>query len=80
MDEIFEGEDGKKEGADGAAAMDGRGIWSTAAMGDSRWIPSAEEIWERGATAMNLRAICGRGQRLPWMAGDCREESKARLP
>jgi hypothetical protein len=51
-----------------------------AAMGDSRWIPGAEETWERGAPAMNLRAICGRGQRLPWMAADCGEESGARLP
>jgi hypothetical protein len=25
-------------------------------MGDSRRIPSAEEIWERGAPALNLRA------------------------
>jgi hypothetical protein len=80
VDEIFEGEDGKKEGADGAAAMDGRGGWSASAMGDSWRIPGADEIWERGAAAMNLRAICGRGQTLPWMAGDCIEESGARLP
>jgi hypothetical protein len=59
--------------------MEGGG-WSAATMGDSRWIPGAEEIWERGAAAMNLRAICGRGQTLPWMAGDYREESGARLP
>jgi hypothetical protein len=42
--------------------------------------PWQEETWERGVPAMNLRAICGRGQRLPWMAADCREESGARLP
>jgi hypothetical protein len=38
-------------------------------MGDSRRIPSAEEIWEQGAPALNLRV-----EMAVWSAGDCRVE------
>jgi hypothetical protein len=48
--------------------MEGGG-WSAAAMGDSRRIPSAEEIWEQGAPALNLRV-----EMAVWSAGDCRVE------
>jgi hypothetical protein len=50
------------------------GGWSAAAMGDSRRIPSVEEIWERSAPAMNLQCDLWAWTELPWMAADCREE------
>jgi hypothetical protein len=91
VDEIFEGEDGKKEGADGATAMDGRGRmerdchgrfavdpWRGGNLGAGRGCHEpTRDLWartdaamdggrlqrgERGAAAMNLRVICGRGQ------------------
>jgi hypothetical protein len=67
VDEIFEGEDGKKEGADGAAAMDGRGRmervchgrfvadpWRRRNLGAGRGChESARDLWARTDAAMD---------------------------